>query len=73
MLLRLTIGGLADHLDAAHLRLREGALRGVSNIFSANGTPGRAAYGALHGLKTGLADALCRRSFEDWASSTSVL
>ena len=54
-----TIGGLATHLDA--LRTSAGYERalawGKQHLLS-KGIPGRAAYDALHGLKTGIKDAL---------------
>ncbi len=62
-----TIGGLADHLDA--LRTSAGyekALAWGKQHLLSHGTPGRAAYDALHGLKTGLKDALLPQvMFED--------
>lgn len=54
-----TIGGLAHHLDA--LRTSEGYERALAwgkRRLLALGEPGRTAYDALHGLKTGLKDAL---------------
>lgn len=62
-----TIGGLAHHLDA--LRTSEGYERalawGKRQLLSL-GEPGRAAFDALHGLKTGLKDALVPQvMFED--------
>lgn len=62
-----TIGGLAAHLDA--LRTSAGYERalawGKQHLLS-HGVPGRAAYDALHGLKTGIKDALIPQvMFED--------
>ena len=54
-----TIGGLAEHLDA--LRTSAGyekALAWGKQHLLSHGTPGRAAYDALHGLKSGIKDAL---------------
>ena len=69
-----TIGGLADHLDA--LRTSAGyekALAWGKQHLLSHGTPGRAAYDALHGLKSGIKDALMPQvMFEAWGSSTSV-
>ena len=59
-----TIGGLAHHLDA--LRTNPGyerMLAGVRRTLQAQGTPGRAAYDALHGLKRGLKDVLVPSAF----------
>lgn len=62
-----TIGGLADHLDA--LRTSAGyekALAWGKQHLLSHGTPGRAAYDALHGLKAGIKDALIPQvMFED--------
>ena len=62
-----TIGGLADHLDA--LRTSAGyekALAWGKQHLLSHGTPGRAAYDALHGLKSGIKDALMPQvMFED--------
>lgn len=62
-----TIGGLADHLDA--LRTSAGyekALAWGKQHLLSHGTPGRAAYDALHGLKSGIKDALIPQvMFED--------
>ena len=62
-----TIGGLAEHLDA--LRTSAGyekALAWGKQHLLSHGTPGRAAYDALHGLKSGIKDALMPQvMFED--------
>lgn len=62
-----TIGGLADHLDA--LRTSAGyekALAWGKQHLLSHGMPGRAAYDALHGLKSGIKDALIPQvMFED--------
>lgn len=54
-----TIGGVAHHLDV--LRSSQGyekALKWGKERLLQWGEPGRAAYGALHGLKSGIKDAL---------------
>ncbi len=62
-----TIGGLAAHLDA--LRTSAGyekALAWGKQHLLSHGMPGRAAYDALHGLKSGIKDALMPQvMFED--------
>ena len=62
-----TIGGLAVHLDA--LRTSAGyekALAWGKQHLLSHGAPGRAAYDALHGLKSGIKDALMPQvMFED--------
>ncbi|WP_172120133.1 1-deoxy-D-xylulose-5-phosphate synthase [Actinomyces faecalis] len=59
-----TIGGLAHHLDA--LRTNPGYERMLATVkkgLLSQGTPGRAAYDALHGLKRGLKDVLVPSAF----------
>ena len=59
-----TIGGLAHHLDA--LRTNPGyerMLSGIKRGLLAQGAPGRAAFDALHGLKTGIKDVLVPSAF----------
>ncbi|WP_194948183.1 1-deoxy-D-xylulose-5-phosphate synthase [Actinomyces trachealis] len=59
-----TIGGLAHHLDA--LRTNPGyerMLAGVKRTLLSQGTPGKAAFDALHGLKRGLKDVLVPSAF----------
>nr|WP_229116914.1 1-deoxy-D-xylulose-5-phosphate synthase [Actinomyces bovis] len=59
-----TIGGLAHHLDA--LRTNPGyerVLSGVKRHLLAQGTPGKKAFEALHGLKRGLKDVLVPSAF----------
>lgn len=62
-----TIGGLAHHLDA--IRTSEGYERALAwgkRRLLAMGEPGRAAFDALHGLKTGLKDVFVPQvMFED--------
>lgn len=62
-----TIGGVAHHLDT--LRTSEGYERTLAwgrRTLLGLGEPGRAAYEALHGVKTGLKDALIPQvMFED--------
>ena len=62
-----TIGGLAAHLDALRTSARyEKALAWGKQHLLSHGTPGRAAYDALHGLKSGIKDALMPQvMFED--------
>lgn len=62
-----TIGGLAAHLDALRTSVRyEKALAWGKQHLLSHGTPGRAAYDALHGLKSGIKDALMPQvMFED--------
>ena len=62
-----TIGGLAAHLDALRTSARyEKALAWGKQHPLSHGTPGRAAYDALHGLKSGIKDALMPQvMFED--------
>ena len=62
-----TIGGLARHLDA--LRTSQGYERALAwgkQQLLRGGGPGRVAYDALHGLKSGIKDALIPQAmFED--------
>lgn len=62
-----TIGGVAHHLDA--LRTSEGYERALAwgkRHLLALGDPGKAAYDALHGLKTGIKDVIAPQAmFED--------
>lgn len=62
-----TIGGLARHLDA--LRTSQGYERALAwgkQQLLRGGGPGRAAYDALHGIKSGIKDALIPQAmFED--------
>ena len=62
-----TIGGLAAHLDALRTSARyEKALAWGKQHLLSHGMPGRAAYDALHGLKSGIKDALMPQvMFED--------
>ena len=62
-----TIGGLAAHLDALRTSARyEKALAWGKQHLLSHGAPGRAAYDALHGLKSGIKDALMPQvMFED--------
>ena len=62
-----TIGGLAAHLDALRTSARyEKALAWGKQHLLNHGAPGRAAYDALHGLKSGIKDALMPQvMFED--------
>ena len=62
-----TIGGLAAHLDALRTSARyEKALAWGKQHLLSHGAPGRAAYDALHGLKSGIKDALMLQvMFED--------
>lgn len=54
-----TIGGMAHYLDALRTsREYERALKWGKNRLLSGGEPGRAVWGALHGLKTGLKDML---------------
>ncbi len=62
-----TIGGLAHHLDALRTSQQyERTLAWGKRTLLSMGDPGRAAYDALHGLKTGVKDLLAPQvMFED--------
>ncbi|MCI1641050.1 MAG: 1-deoxy-D-xylulose-5-phosphate synthase [Actinomyces sp.] len=62
-----TVGGLAHHLDALRTSQQyERTLAWGKRTLLSLGDPGRAAYDALHGLKTGLKDVLAPQAmFED--------
>ncbi len=62
-----TVGGLAHHLDALRTSQQyERTLAWGKRTLLSLGDPGRAAYDALHGLKTGIKDVLAPQAmFED--------
>ena len=62
-----TVGGLAHHLDALRASQQyERTLAWGKRTLLSMGDPGRAAYDALHGLKTGIKDVLAPQvMFED--------